>query len=175
MLDLIFFEYRPMLQDLLTIAVCIGAYFWGSAPERLVAITWVLVFEVPGRLYRAVSEDGLRLTGTDAFLATTDVVAGIVWIGIALYANRNYTLLIASMQVLAMTAHVARSLADTISPVAYVTMVAAPGWFQLIFLGIGILMHRKREERYGPYRDWRIPINIPLLTKLPRYPRGPRP
>ena len=164
MLELIFSEYRPFAQDILTVLVCIGAFVWGGAPERIVAATWLLVFEFPGRIYRAFVSDGLQLADIDAFLATTDVVAGIVWIAVALYANRNYTLFIAGMQVLAMTAHVARGLADAISPVAYMTMVVAPGWFQLIFLGFGVIFHARRKKKYGEYRDWRVPLRIPLFS-----------
>ncbi|MEL6878681.1 MAG: hypothetical protein AAGL68_11380, partial [Pseudomonadota bacterium] len=136
----------------------LAALIWGSGPERAVAATWLIVFEFFGRLYRLGFETGYKLSDVDFFLATSDGLAGVVWIAVALSANRNYTLWIAGLQVLAMTAHLARGMAEAISPIAYGTMVVAPGWFQLLFLGIGLSRHVMRKRKYGSYRDWRISI-----------------
>lgn len=168
MLELLASEYRILAQDILAFTLCISAFIWGGGPERAVAATWLVVFEIAGRVYRLVADTGFKLTDVDLFLATTDGIAGIIWIVVALYANRNYTLWIAGMQVLAMTAHLARGLAETISPIAYITMVVAPGWFQLIFLAIGLIRHISRKRRFGEYRDWRLvmpPRLVPLLGR----------
>ena len=154
MLELLASEYRLVAQNILAFSLIICAFLWGGGPERAVAATWLIVFEILGRVRRAIVED-LQLIDVDAYLAAADLVAGACWITIALYANRNYTLWIAGLQILAMLAHIARGVAETISPVGYLTMVVAPGWFQLFFLGGGLIFHVRRVRRYGAYRDWR--------------------
>ncbi len=163
MLSLLFSEYRPLLQDFLAVSVCLAAFIWGRGPERAIAATWLILFEVVTRLYRAISDSGFRSTEVDPLLASTDVLAGLIWIAIAINANRNYPLWIAAMQVLALTAHVARGLTETISPLAYLMMAIAPGWFQLVILGLGVFRHRRREKQFGRYQGmarpgaiWRI-------------------
>ena len=169
MLELLASDYRTLLQDVLAFTLCGAALFWGGGPERVVAATWLLVFELGGRLYKAAASTGYQLVEVDVWLATADVLAGVIWITLALYANRNYTLWIAAMQVLAMMAHLARGFADTVSPVAYAIMVVAPGWFQLLFLAIGLARHIQRKRKFGSYRDWRIlPGRLPDSNTLRR-------
>lgn len=161
MLELILSGDRATIQNGLVIVFCGAALIWGGAPERAVAATWLIVFEVARGVYELTSDqtNRMQVLEVDIFGATSDVVAGIGFIGIALYANRNYPLWIAAMQVLAIMAHLVRGLSDIISPIAYLTMVIAPGWLQLAFLAIGLGRHIQRKRRYGAYRDWRIVRN----------------
>lgn len=163
MLDLILSGDRALIQDVLVVLVCGTALIWGSGPERAVALTWLIVFEGSSWLYDTVSGDGTQVVEVDLIAAGADVTAGILFVCIALYANRNYTLVVAGMQVLAMSAHLARGLSEVISPIAYLTMIYAPGWLQLIFLGIGLVRHIRRKRKYGPYRDWRLVRNPPAF------------
>lgn len=158
MLELLASDYRILAQDILAVTLVVAAFIWGGGPERAVAATWLFVFEIPEWINQLVSAEGHQLADVDYFLASLDLLAGVSWIAIALCANRTYPLWIAGMQLLAMTAHVARGLADAISPVAYITMVIAPGWFQLFFLAGGVICHIFRKRKYGAYRDWRIHI-----------------
>jgi len=160
MLELLFSDFRPHLQNGLALVVCITALIWGGAPERILALAWVVLFEIANYFQNWVNPGG-RLEAVDWYLAMLDIIGGIVFVWVALAANRNYTLWIAGLQVLAMIAHLARGLADAVSPVAYITMVIAPGWLQLIFLGIGVSRHIMRKRKYGNYRDWRRLNEIP--------------
>lgn len=161
MLELLASDYRAYAQDVLAFSLCVIALIWGGGPERAVAVTWIVLFEIANRFYRFILGADYQLNQVDLFLASSDAVAGLILIFVALYANRNYTLWVAAMQVLAMTAHVSRGLVEAISPIAYAAMVIAPGWFQLIFLGIGLTRHILRKRKFGPYRDWRIPRQWP--------------
>ena len=164
MLGTLLLEYRGILQDFLLFALCIAAFVWGGGPEKAVAATWLIVFDLAGRVYASFYGANVQLSGVDWFLASMDIVAGCLFVSIALYANRNYTLWIAGMQILAMTAHLARSLADAISPIAYAAMFIAPGWMQLLLLGVGIARHVRRQKKHGKYRDWRISKPNTTLT-----------
>lgn len=157
MLELLASEYRTYAQDILVLVICGAALFWGGAPERIIAGSWLIFFELTGFIYkRFIQAGGYQLQGVDAFLAANDFLMLVIWVTVALYANRNYPLWIAGMQLLAMTAHLARGMSEAISPFAYVLLIAAPGWFQLIFLGAGLTRHILRKRKYGKYRDWRF-------------------
>ncbi len=154
MLELLASENRAFVQDLLAWSVCIAALIWGAGPERAVAAIWLIFFEVLTDWLWADSV-AYRYYDIDVFLASIDLLAGCAWITVALYANRNYPLCIAAMQLLSMTAHLAKGLVETISTIAYAFMVVAPGWFQLLFLAVGLSRHILRKRRFGPYREWR--------------------
>jgi hypothetical protein len=156
MLSMIFLEYRGILQDIVVVALCIAAFIWGGGPEKAVAATWLIVFKLADQVQDWIFGGSVQLSGVDWFVASADVIAGLLFVWIALYANRNYTLWIAGMQILAVTAHLARSLADLISPIAYAVMFIAPGWIQLFLLVVGIARHVRRRNKHGKYRDWRI-------------------
>lgn len=156
MLSALLLEYRGMLQDILLIALCVSAFIWGGGPEKAVAATWLIVFELAGHIRRWAYGNSFQFNGVDWFFASSDAVAGILFVWIALNANRNYTLWIAGMQILAVSAHLARSLAELVSPIAYAVMIIGPGWIQLVLLGLGIIRHVRRRAEHGMYRDWRI-------------------
>ncbi|MEM1053876.1 MAG: hypothetical protein AAGI28_17470 [Pseudomonadota bacterium] len=167
MFELLDFDYRYLVQDFVFYGLFFAALAWGAGPERLIATTWLVFFEILPKLYRAVWSEGYQLEQVDLFYAAMDGIAAAVWIFVALYANRNYPLVIAAMQLLVMAAHLARGLIETISPVAYATMMIAPGWFQLLILATGLTRHVLRQRRYGPYREWRLPISF--LGRAPSF------
>ena len=156
MFDLLLSEPRLYAQALLAWVICIAALVWGGGPERVVAGTWLVVFELGIRLLPRALGEGLQLITVDVWLLSADLCAGAVWICTALYANRNYTLWIAGLQLLAMTSHLAKGLVESISTISYAFMAVTPSWFQLAFLAIGVVRHVQRKRRYGSYCDWRV-------------------
>ena len=156
MLELLFWENRGVLQDALVISIALAAFLWGGGPERAVIAVWLITFELASKvMYFSFGPQHLLL-GMDPISTSQDVLAGLLWIGIALYANRIYTLWIAAFQIWAIMAHVARGIVEGISPIGYATMFILPGWFELIIMAIGLSCHIRRKRKYGPYRDWRI-------------------
>lgn len=166
--ELLTWDFRVVLQDYLAWTIGIAAILWGGGPERAVAVTWILLFELVPGAQNLIDPDLHFQAEVDVFYAVVDGLAAASFIAIALYANRNYTLWIAGMQVLAVAAHVASGIAEPISPVGYAVMVIAPGWMQLLLLTIGLIRHRIRKRKFGEYRDWRV-------TKPPQsFDAGPR-
>ncbi|MEL6237802.1 MAG: hypothetical protein AAFQ90_04320 [Pseudomonadota bacterium] len=155
MLALLTSDLRPFIQDIVFFTLFACAVIWGGAPERAIAATWMILFEGVTRIYRGISGLGYQLEHVDLFHASIDGVVCLSWVTIALYANRNYPLLIAALQLLVVSAHLARGLIETVSPIGYAIMVIAPSWLQLIVLSIGLVRHAMRQRRFGPYRDWR--------------------
>jgi len=170
-IELLASEFRPLLQDYLSWLLIFAAFVWGSGPERAAAAVWLLAFKFLGLIDEQMTGSGNLLTDVDLFLASKDVIAGLLWITIALYANRNYTLWIAGVQIIAMTAHLVRGAIEGISPIAYAVLVATPGWLQLAFLAAGLTRHILRKRKYGRYRDWRNVELAPPHSPLGRFQR----
>ena len=156
MLELIFSDYRPYLQDVVAWTLCCAALLWGGSPERIVAATWLIAFEIGTVSHKYIFGEARQLETIDWYFASIDLLEAAILIATALYANRNYTLWIAAMQLLAFVAHVSRGLMDAISPLTYAIMVIAPGWLILLFLAAGLIRHIRRKRQYGDYRDWRV-------------------
>lgn len=150
----IFFAYRAELQDVLIILVCSAAFCWGGKPERLVALAYLGAFSVMDTIYHAISGVVFQLNSLDPFHAFMDGTAFVLFLLIALYANRLYTMLIAAFQLLSVFAHLVREMSDNIEPIAYAVMVVAPGWGIIISLGFGVFAHVRRKKKFGEYRDW---------------------
>jgi len=156
LIELLASEYRTLLQVYLSWGLILAAFIWGGGPERAVAAVWLICFKFMGWFRDQFFGEGIQVVNVDLYWALSDVLAGLIWVTVALYANRNYTLWIAGLQLLAMSAHIAKALAEAVSPIGYVVMVVAPGWFQLFLLAAGLIRHVQRKRKYGPYRDWRI-------------------
>lgn len=154
MLSLIL-EYRDEAQRVAFWAVCLAALFKGGGPERAISITLIAIFVVTDTIYHALTDNSFSAHQVDIFHASNDLLAGVLLILIALHANRIYPMWIASFQLLAALAHVARELADQISPIAYVIMVSVPSYFQIGILAGGVILHIRRRRLFGRYRDWR--------------------
>lgn len=149
-------ESRAFIQNILVYALMAVALLWGAGPERAAIGIWWGFFELPSLVYRHMLGYDVRVTDIDYFMASIDVTAGALWIVLALYANRNYTLWIAGVQLLAIGSHAARGMVEAISPIGYLFLVIVPGWLQLCIISIGFARHILRKRKYGKYRDWRI-------------------
>ena len=149
------FAYRAEMQDILALVVCLSAIFWGGKPERIIALVWLVLFEGVDALYHAIWDSNFQLERLDVFHASLDLVGLVVFLAVALSANRMYVLWIAAFQLLSATSHIARELADAISPVAYAVMAIAPSWGILLSLAFGLIAHVRRKKEFGEYRDWR--------------------
>lgn len=86
-----------------------------------------------------------------------DMLAAVLFTGIALNANRNYPLWIAGFQLVAVGAHIVKALVDGVSPLAVAVLVIGPSYFQILLLMGGFVRHAQRQRRFGRYREWRTP------------------
>ncbi|MFL0355640.1 hypothetical protein ACI5KX_04095 [Erythrobacter sp. GH1-10] len=155
MLELIV-EYRDDAQHIASILLGLAMWRWGGAPEKIVALTFVVLFTLPNMITGFVSGGALLFIEGGTFYAGIDVVAAVIFVAVALNANRNYTLWIAGFQLVATFSHAVRFMVDVVSPLAHAMMVIGPSYFQLILMTAGLVRHIRREKRHGSYRDWRI-------------------
>lgn len=152
----------------LMVVVCVLSIRKGGAPERATALVILGMFAAD-RCYHLVLNRDVMLASVDLFHAALDLVAAIALVVIALRANRMYTLWIAGLQLIALSAHLAREMTEGMSPIAYAILYILPSYFQILALALGLLMHRKRLALYGPYRGWRKPsVHSPGALNAPR-------
>lgn len=147
--------YRDEFQLLIVVLLGVLAWYRGGGPERsATAIMFAML--VTDRVYHAMTGNSGSLLSTDAWHFSLDVAILVAFVVVGLRANRFYPLLLAGFQLVAVCAHIVRGFAEAISPIAYYVMYVAPSYFQIIVIGIGIWAHRRRFERFGNYRDWRV-------------------
>jgi hypothetical protein len=155
LLDL-FNVYRVPAQHLVSFLLAGAIWRWGGGPERwLIGVfmaTMVLPIYVMWWFRPAVDQVHFY----DAAYVVLDVVAAVLFVGIALNANRNYPLWIAGFQLVAVAAHSIRVVADSVSTLAFARLIIGPSYCQLLILLGGFMRHVLRQQRFGPYREWRL-------------------
>ncbi len=151
-----FNAYRASAQHVASLLLAAAVWRWGGAPERWIMGIFLATMVVP--IYAA------RLFGLSAYehgpAASTafliDLVAAVLFVAIALNANRNYPLWIAGFQLVAVGAHLVGAMVESVSPLAIAVLVIGPSYFQLLLLFAGFVRHTLRERRFGRYREWRV-------------------
>lgn len=166
-------ENRTEIQRIASVVLALAMWRWGSVPERLIASAFIGIFVVPLFVAFAILDGSVLFGGGRYLTISIDAVAMVCFIGIALYANRNYTLWIAGFQLVAVAAHLVGGATDVISPIAYAILVIGPSYLQILAMLIGLIDHTRRKKRFGEYRDWRVPINLPFVSS-PGVADGPK-
>lgn len=164
MLDFIA-NHRADLQYIASLLMGLAMLRWGGGPERAIAVMFTGVLMLPLIAFRLAMTSGTMMLGDLApIYIALDAIALAGFVLIALNANRNYPLWIAGFQMVAVGAHLVKGLVDVVSPLAYVLLAVGPSYFQLVLMLAGLLRHRRRLRRYGPYRDWRTGHGLPGLA-----------
>lgn len=152
----LFNEYRAPAQHIASILLALAIWRWGASPERWLIGLFVGTMVAPIYVYDVLGLGNLNFGPFAWVWVATDVVAMIAFVAVALNANRNYPLWIAAFQLVAIGAHAVRGLVDAVSTFAYLLLSIGPSYCQLLLIFVGFLRHLRREQRFGPYRDWRI-------------------
>ncbi|MCR9181183.1 MAG: hypothetical protein NXH71_13275 [Erythrobacteraceae bacterium] len=148
--------YRADLQHIASVLLALAIWRWGGGPER-----WLIGIFI-GTMVLPIYASGLLglggpIEGAFAWLfLVLDLLAAAGFVIVAINANRIYPLWIAGFQLVAICAHMIKGMVDGVSPLAIAILVIGPSYFQLLLIFVGFLRHRRREQRFGPYRDWRI-------------------
>lgn len=152
MIDL--WQAKDELQ-LAILGATIALGFWrGAGPERACAGTYLAMW-LTDRLYHRVFDKVEVLGGADIGHIVIDALSALSLVCVALYANRNYTLWLASMQLVALLSHFLRIISTGIDPTAYALLMASPMYLAVLIFAGGMIRHLLRQQRHGPYRSWR--------------------
>ncbi|MFN3990524.1 MAG: hypothetical protein ACK4GC_15930 [Paracoccaceae bacterium] len=156
--------YRADLQYIVGILLGLAMWRWGGGPERGMAVLFTGVLIIPSAGFRLFSAGTMIFGNFQGLYIALDVVALVGFVLIGLNANRNYPLWVAAFQMVAVGSHLVRAMVDAVSPLAYMVMAVGPSYCQIALLIAGLLRHRARTRRFGPYRDWRTGHGFPRLA-----------
>ncbi|WP_226660573.1 hypothetical protein [Alteriqipengyuania lutimaris] len=140
-------------QAILLFAVALLALARGGGPERFVAAvlsTWFLGNAIARRLFGTSS-----YVSFEGWVFLTDLIAFAIFMGLALRANRYWTLWVASAQLLAVVGHLLGGLGLTEHPLVYSIFVRLPFWLQIFLLCLGTLGARASNGRPKPWKPVR--------------------
>jgi hypothetical protein len=151
----IFNAYRVPALHLTSFLLLGGIWRWGGGPERWLIGIFIAIMVLPTYVIWWFGLGAAEVGPYAPVVMLLDMSAAAMFIGVALKANRNYPLWIAGFQLVAVGAHLVRSIVDTISPLAVAILVIGPAYCQLLLLLGGFVRHALRERRFGPYREWR--------------------
>lgn len=151
-----FNAYRAPAQHLISVLLGAAIWRWGGSPERWLIGVFLTTMVLPIYVGRGLGVEHLHFEPYAASVILLDIIAAVLFVVIALHANRNYPLWIAGLQLVAVGAHLARALPDSISPIAFAVLFIGPSYGQLLVLMGGFARHCLRERRFGPYRQWRM-------------------
>lgn len=145
-----------------------AAVRWGAAPERLCALA--PLFMVFGdRLYHLIVQRGTIYGAVDLGHLFIDSVAAIMFIAVALQANRVYPLWASAFQLVSLVSHFVREVDTKMGIFAYIMMNYVPSYAILMILTAGLWNHVRRERRYGLYPAWRS-SSAPSRATRPKKP-----
>ncbi len=150
-----FNAYRVPAQHLASVLLAAAIWRWGGAPERWLIGVFLATMVLPIYVGELLGLSARELGPYTATIVACDLIAAALFVAIALYANRNYPLLIAGFQIVAVVAHLVEALVPDVSTLALAILVIGPSYCQLLLLIGGFLRHARRQNRFGPYREWR--------------------
>ncbi|SEH12533.1 hypothetical protein SAMN05428974_0495 [Sphingopyxis sp. YR583] len=142
---------------------------WGAAPERIcVATLFAVTFGDP--IYHLLVQRAPVYGSVDIGHLVIDVGVALVFVGVALRANRVYPLWLAAFQLVSVLSHFAREVTDSFPKLAYGMMSYGPFYIILAIMTGGLVFHARRRKHLGPYRSWRT-----FSSPSPGGGREPRP
>lgn len=148
--------YRVSAQHIASLLLAAAIWRWGGAPERWLISIFLATMVVPIYVIDWMAPGPAESGPLAPFVFLLDLAAAMLFVAIALNANRNYPLWIAAFQMVAVVAHLVKAMVDSISPLAFAILVIGPSYCQLLLIFGGFGRHWLRERRFGPYREWRL-------------------
>lgn len=169
----LFNAYRVPAHHMSSLLLAAAVWRWGAGPERWLISVFTMTIVAPIPIANWLGFP-VAQTGPYAMVyAGLDVVAAVLFIVVALNANRIYPLWVAGFQLVAVATHVVRAVIDNVSELAYAVLVIGPSYCQLLLLVGGFVWHCSRARRSGPYREWRL--SFPEARRSGLVVRGGRP
>lgn len=150
----LFIANRAVVQQVLVLLLFLLSCWKGGGPERACSSV-LLAMVVAQLLFRKVAGFSQDFSGMDLWSFALDSFGLVVFVAVALKANRFYPLALAAAQLVAFSSHLASWLVEPVTSLAYYLLYAMPFWFQILILAGGLGRHAYRSTALGRYRDWR--------------------
>jgi hypothetical protein len=136
----------------LWLIVCMVPPLWkGGGPERIAAAL-IGVAAVATKL----SVEGLHLSYRTAspIIVLLDIALAAALFGLALRANRMWTILLASLQLCVVMAHVAKLAITQLDPLAYYVILTKWAYLTAALPAVGAIRHQLRLRSFNVDQSW---------------------
>ena len=144
------------------IAICALPWFVGEAPEKIGSLVTMAMYAVGLAGFAAV---GRGYHHADLIGVGSDLVGFLGFSAIALFARRIWPIWVSSLQLLAVTTHVARALDLHFPPLVYAVMRVSPTYAGLAIMLIGTIACWRRKQLGDNALPW---LNWSARSSLPR-------
>jgi hypothetical protein len=135
---------------ILIIGCCIFALRRGGVPEKIAAIVitsgWLLSLGV-------MSHTG-AFQSVEIGILVVDLVCLLIFIAIALRADRFWPLWVAALQLIGTAGHGASLVDPAIVPRTYAFIISVWAYPMIFLMIVGTWRHRQRLARYGVDNSW---------------------
>lgn len=140
-------------QEIVLGLLIVWAFWRGGTAERAIALAFCTIWGLD-RSYHLALPIGWLWDGIDLGHMLIDVVGLLALSVIALHANRLYPICLAAIQLFTLIVHVARGMMPDVELGAYGFLIVAPSYLLIAVFALGLILHRRRLRKYGPYRSW---------------------
>lgn len=144
---------RLLILSSYLLAVSLIAWRRGGRPEQLIAGIMVVNIALDWVYHQIFGPSSFR--EIDPVHLAMDSVCFLLFLGVALRANRGWTMWVCAAQNIVMLGHLGKLLEVNAVLRGYWAMTQAPFYLQITLLAIGTLAHVLRVRAIGPYNSWR--------------------
>lgn len=138
----------------LTFAGClIFSLIFGGKPERASALA--LLSALILTIFAILLRSGVGFGTLAHNLALIDCLLLLCLTGIALRANRLWTIVLAGLQLSLVLVHASKALYPALPAASYGIFAQFWAWPMIVTLAVGTRNHRERVRRFGHERDWK--------------------
>jgi hypothetical protein len=142
-------DFLTIVLVLFSVAV---SQLWGGEPERR-----------GGQIYGAIvcfslirlAWSGLEFAQLDLLGLLVDFCGFAAFTWITVFAWRIWPIWVASLQLLALAAHLSRTFTIPIDPLVYAVMRTAPTYLEAIVIILAVLNFRRTTRKFGSMPSWR--------------------
>jgi hypothetical protein len=147
-------------------AVLFYAAIWGAAPERLVALSYMIASA--GSLLFALSTMPGQFRVVPVHLLIVDILLLAALCVIAVRANRLWPIPAASCQLVAVLVHAGKLVHPEMIPNGYAFLVTIWSWPMLLLLALGTRAHQRRLAEGLTVPDWKPSSALPASQSRAR-------
>lgn len=132
----------------LALLLLVAAFAWrrGEKPERVAALILVTM-AVADPLYHAFPGKQGLYDRVDFAHAAIDFAGLAAMVGLALRADRFWTLWLGALQLIACLAHVLRAIEVDMPAIVYAIIIRGPFWAQIVLVGFATWLQTRRRRR----------------------------
>lgn len=149
----VLWQAKVLVQEIVLVLIIAWAFWRGALPERAVAIAFCAIWGFD-RCYHLTLPLGWFWDGIDLGHMLIDIFGLLLLSAIALRVNRLYPICLAALQLFTLIVHVARGMMPDVELGAYGILIVAPSYLLIVVFALGLILHRRRLRKYGPYQSW---------------------